>query len=281
MTTLVLEPGVEPEYERALAASARQAGWGVVLVQHVPFTNKFELSNEDGTTTGRPVPRILLADPTCWFHGSIQAAKAAQAGTAWDVHAPWDALRCSSYYPLLRERLFQRRHEFTTVGGVLADKDRLYASDMVRDETLFFRPDGNDKLFTGGCISLPDFEHGYKLMTFYDTPQDAGVVVAQPLRVLAEARFLVVGRRVVTGSYYKTGGQSVRLQAGGELTAKAEEHLAFCLERGFDPAPSWVLDLAQDADGWRIIEVGASSCCGFYKCDTDAFVRALDEVLPR
>lgn len=276
--TLVLEPGVEPEYEKALAASARRAGWDVVLVQHVPFTSEFVRSDEDGLP-GNPVPKSVVLNPDCWFHGSIQAAKAAQVGTAWKVHAPWNALRCSSYYPKLRERIFQQRHEFTTVAGVLTDKDRLFASDLVEDETLFFRPDGNDKLFTGGCISLPEFDAGYKLMTFYEPPPEAPVVVATPQRVLAEARFLVVAGEVITGSYYKTGGQSLRLRASSDLMEKAREALAFCKAKGFDPAPSWVLDLGENATGWHIMEVGATSCCGLYKCDTDAFLIALDRVL--
>ena len=278
MRTLVLEPGIEPKYERALAASARKAGWEVALVQHIPHTTLFLSSDEEGRP-GKNVDESLLRNPDCWFHGSIQASKSAQKGTSWAVHAPWYALRCSAYYPKLRARLFQQRHEFTTVAGVLADKDRLFASDLVVDETLFFRPDGSDKLFTGGCISLPDFDAGYRLMTFYDPPPEAPVVVAQPKQVLAEARFLVVGGEVVAGSYYKIGTQGLKLRADTDLMAIAREFLAFCKAQGYDPAPSWVLDLGQDAEGWWIMEVGATSCCGFYKCDLDAFVESLDQVL--
>ena len=44
-------------------------------------------------------------------------------------------------------------------------------------------------------------------------------------------------------------------------------------------ALEYVLDLAETAEGWSIIEVGATSCCGLYKCDMDAFIEALGSVL--
>ena len=278
MTTLAIETGIEEEYEQALIASARKAGWDVAVVQHIPFTNKFCWSDRNGLP-GREIPESLRANTDVWFHGSIQGAKAAQNGTPWAVHAPWSALRCSNYYPLLKDRLFQKNPVFTTVGNLPEEKDALYASDLAVDGTLFFRPDANDKIFTGGCISLDEFDQGYKLMTFYDPPPETPIVVASPQKILAEARFLVVGGVVVTGSYYKTGRQSLRLLADGYLMGLASDTLKFCQAQGYYPAKSWVLDLAQNDSGWHIIEVGATSCCGLYKCDLDAFVAALAKVL--
>lgn len=275
MKTLAIETGIEPEYENALQEAAWANGWNVESVQNIPFTNQFVTGEPN---MGSPLPKELLENPNVWFHGSIQAAKRAQQATRWQVHAPWHDLRCSTYYPMLRERILQRDHLWSTVEGVRRDKDKLYSSDLVEDETLFFRPDGNDKLFTGGCISLSEFDTGYSLMTFYEPPPLSVIVVARPQRILAEARFLVVGGKLIAGSYYKTGGQTVRLEATSNLMEIAEDMLAFCLAKGFNPAPSWVLDLAQTKDGWFIIEVGATSCCGLYKCDMDAFVKALSEL---
>ena len=272
--TLAIETGVEPEYESALMEAAREAGWAVLNVRHVPFTTDFvhEANHE-------PLPQHILNDEGVWLHGSIQAGKGAQAGTKWQVHAPWPALRCSNYYPKLKGRLLQEDHLFVALSEVESQKDTLWDSHLVVDESLFFRPDGNDKVFTGGCVSLDDFDYGYKLMTFYEPPPSTQVVVARPQRIQAEARFLVVGGKLVTGSYYKTGGQALTLEASSSLMEVAREMLSFCLSRGFDPAPSWVLDLAETAEGWSIIEVGASSCCGLYKCDLRAFIQALGEVL--
>ena len=274
MTALAIETGIEPEYENALMDAAKRHGWEVLRVVHVPFGGGFvwEKSNT-------AVPSDVLRRTDVWLHGSIQAAKGAQTATSWKVHAPWNDLRCSSYYPLLRDFLFQREWFFTTLESLKAEHRDIFRSSVVQDRSIFVRPDGNDKVFTGGCVSEDGFEESYKLMTFYEPPPNTVVVVARPQKILAEARFLVVDRKVVTGSYYRTGGQTVRLEAGGQLTVKAEEMLQNCLANGFDPAPSWVLDLADDGNEWRIIEVGASSCCGLYKCDLDKFVAALGQTL--
>ncbi len=273
MRILAIETGVEPGYENRLQEAAARAGWKVRRVQSMPGDN---FVSGDGDS----LPQALLDDPRVWLHGSIQAAKRAQRVTRWQVHAPWADLCCSSYYPLLQERIFQRDHLFTTVAGVNADRAALFASHLVKDDALFFRPDGNDKAFTGGCITREDFDSGYALMTFYDPPPTLGVVVARPQRILSEARFLVVDGVLVTGSLYRTGGQAIRLEAHAELLQTARDHLAFCLAQGFNPAPSWVLDLAETTDGWSIIEVGATACCGLYQCDMDAFIKALSASLP-
>ena len=277
---LAIEQGIEPEYEKALIASAKLYGWQVHLVQHVPFTDTFATAYEPGMTRG-PLSEALLSNPNVWFHGSIQAAKAAQRVTKWQVHAPWPSLRCAVYYSFLQKRLFQKDWMLTTVEGVKVDKDALFSSEFVEDETLFVRPDACDKLFTGMCLSLREFEEGYKRMTFYDPPPNTQVVVARPQKILAEARFLVVDKKIVTGSSYRNDGKGVHLPATPKLLEEAEEMLKFCLAQGYNPAPSWVLDLAYDGVDWLILEVGASSCSGLYKCDTDLFIEALTRMLSR
>lgn len=271
---LAIETGIEPEYENALIAAALNQGWKVQSVQNIPFTNKFVTGSPN---MGTPLDDELLQNPNVWFHGSIQAAKRAQLVTAWDVHAPWRDLKCSDYYPRLAVEILQRDHVFMTLADLHFKKKEIFSSNLVEDGSLFVRPDGNDKIFTGGCITLETFDADYKLINFYQPPANTLVVVARPQRITAEARFLVVDSKLITGSYYRTGGNSLRLEAPGSLMSKAQGFLDYCLEQGYNPALSWVLDLAETPSGWKIIEVGATSCCGLYKCDLDLFVSALDE----
>jgi len=39
--------------------------------------------------------------------------------------------------------------------------------------------------------------------------------------------------------------------------------------------PEHITDIAKTNNGWKILEVGASSCCGLYSCDMDLFVEAM------
>ena len=47
VNTLAIEVGIETEYEDALIASAKKAGWEVRVVRHVPFSHEFEGAGED------------------------------------------------------------------------------------------------------------------------------------------------------------------------------------------------------------------------------------------
>jgi hypothetical protein len=264
MTVLAIETGIEPDYENALIAAAEKAGWDTRVVRHVPFSHVFEDLDED-----------FVSRSDVWFHGAIEASKTAQKETSWQVHAPWEELKCSSYYPKLQERILQKDHAFTTIEQMELE---FYTQDFVEDETLFFRPDTCDKIFNGGCISIPDFDSQYRLVTFYEPDPDSVVVCARPQKISAEARFLIVNGELITGSYYKTGGNSIRLKATDSLMDIAQDFLNFCLSNDFDPAPSWVLDLAETSESWSIIEVGATSCCGLYKCDMDLFIEALSKL---
>ena len=277
MKTLFIETGIEEEYENALIDSAKNIGWKVEIVTHVPFSDQFAYK-------GSGCLQEFLSDSDLnneqgWYHGSITGAVAAQKVTKWQVHAPWEETSCSYYYKALPDVILQKDHRFETIEGINEKWKELYSSDLVEDFSLFFRPDGNDKSFTGGCIHINNWSNDYEMLTFYDPPKDSVVVVARPQNILGEARFLVVDGKLVTGSYYKTGGQRVRLKAESGLMEEAQRVLDYCLGQSFNPAPSWVLDLAKTEDGWKLIEVGPSCCCGLYKCDTDLFMSALDKVV--
>jgi hypothetical protein len=140
MTTLAIETGIEPDYENALISSAKKIGWSTAVVYSIPFDGAFVWSYDKETQ----VPQELLQYPNVWFHGSIQAAKAAQQRTCWQVHAPWEALKCTSYYPVLKDILLQKDWFVTTIGELLRDKNKIFGLNCVRDQTLFFRPDGKD-----------------------------------------------------------------------------------------------------------------------------------------
>ena len=265
---LAIEVGIEPQYEQALIASAKKFGIEVLEVASVPFTHEF-----------RGVNREQSEDPSYWFHGCIGGAKSATKITSWQVHAPWDELKCKYYYERLEGRLLNDEYIETTISGMRDNFVSLYSSDLVEDETLFFRPNACDKIFSGGCISKNEFDIKYDLVRFYDPPLATEVIVSRPKKITAEARFFICDSRVVTGSYYKTGSQSVWLEADESLIAQAEEILDFCLSNGYNPDRTWILDLAQHDGEWFILEVGSTSCSGLYKCNTDKIIKSLLELV--
>lgn len=100
MKTLYIETGIEEEYENALIASATKIGWNVVTVMHIPFGDSF-VYHKNGFA-GEPISKDDLENESGWYHGSISGGKAAQRTAKWQVHAPWQELRCSVYYEELK-----------------------------------------------------------------------------------------------------------------------------------------------------------------------------------
>lgn len=262
--TLAIDTGIEPEYENRLIASATRAGWRVIYPRRVPFTDEIlDVSEAD------------LADESVWYHGDIATAKVIQANLPWQVHAPWPALDLAFLLVYYRELPFVNTDvEFTTAGR-FAENPGPFFDRLGEDDHVFVKSTAADKTISGTCIDRADFVRAWDLLTFYEPPLDTPLLIARPRKIKAEARFIIVNKQVVTGSYYKTGGQGINLRATDHLIGIANGILQQMLHAGYDPAPSWVLDLAETDTGWEILEVGATSCCGLYACDTDAIIAAL------
>jgi len=271
---LALEGGIEPSYEKRLEIAAWSQGWDVVRVENIPFTNQFVYQADH-----LPCMEELLQNKKVWFHGSIQAAKRAQKVTAWQVHAPWEQLDCQVYYSALRDLPLQKQHQIIYLGELKDKVLELFYSPLADQQTLFVRPTGADKLFNGGCIQLETFNDQWKLITTYEPPLYSKIVIARPQHILMEARFLVVDQQIVTGSLYRSGRSKIQCEAPPELISIAMGFLDECKKRHYNPAVSWVLDLAQTSEGWSVIEVGATSCCGLYDCNLDQFMEALTGVM--
>ena len=283
LSVLAIECGIDPDYEGRLITSATKLGLQVLIVAWDAREQRFCLSDGQGSITERLVPDPSLRNVQVWFHGSIQACVAAQEHTRWQVHAPWDALKCSSYYPKLQgfvgpdTALFQKGWRILPLGDFINERD-LLVDVLYETDTLFVRPDTNDKVFSGGCVSKSTWDENLKNILFYEPPMDTLIVIARPRQVVSEARFLVVNHRLVTGSYYKVGSQAMqlRVQQYSPVWQQAQRLLDVCLTNAFHPSYSWVLDVAEDSRGVsEIIEVGGSAYCGMYACDTDAFLTAL------
>ena len=99
------------------------------------------------------------------------------------------------------------------------------------------------------------------------------VVVASPRRIEAEWRTVVVGRRVVAASRYKSGG---RRNVDGDVP---DEVLAFARSVAAEidlPAPATMLDVAREEGGRLcVVELNSFSCSELYACYPLPVVRAV------
>lgn len=268
INTLAIETGIEPEYEKNLIESAKKLGWRVLNVRHVPFTEDFEdLSDEDRYDSG------------VWFHGDINGVKAAQANTGWQVHANWknlNLLHLTSH----AEAVMYNKYHFRTMQKFYEDPWSWFSK--FGSDHLFIKSATADKTISGMVINARKFEEQWALATFYEPPWDTLVAISEAdSRPLTEVRLLVVDQKIVTGSYYRVAGKGMNLRLTENQLHEFYNLNHYLTSQNWRGAndPSYVLDLVQPQgeDCWYIMEVGATSCCGLYDCDTTAFLQALGE----
>jgi len=278
MTTPVrwaVETGLDEAAENRLLASLEALdGVEVQIRKLIPFGQGL---NPGSAGSGGDTPTV--------FHGSLQGAKWVQENTDWwpGAIANNPRLRCSSYYQVFNEYLFNRRHLFLPFGCFEDRKEDLF--DWVgEDDCIFVRPDSNDKPFTGQLVKRETWDEDLKLIGFYDevvTPETMCVVCA-PQNVKEEYRFFVRDGDVLTGSLYRKGPYTSEYTEVTEADAPWEmaKRMAITAKnKGYNPDPVWVIDLCKDAQGeFRVLEVGSFSCAGIYACNTDILARVVTEV---
>lgn len=157
---------------------------------------------------------------------------------------------------------------------------------VVPDYHFFARPTEDTKSFSGTVFSPQEFIDFRKRVMNIETSEatltaDDMVLIARPKNIYAEYRLFVIGGRIATGSRYKMGQ---RVHAATDLDEAmlkyAEERIAeYC------PRRALCLDIAHiddDENPYRIIETNAISSAGFYACDMNKFVGAInDEFFPQ
>jgi hypothetical protein len=145
----------------------------------------------------------------------------------------------------------------------------------------FIRPVLDTKSFTGAVMEWPKFEawRGKVLSLASDRAAitaETSVMICSEKEILNETRTWIVDGRVITASGYQFGIHT-------EYCTPEEVHpdiLRFA-ERcaaAWSPDRAYVLDVALTPEGFRILEVNNLNSAGWYRCDLNRLVIALEEM---
>ena len=103
-------------------------------------------------------------------------------------------------------------------------------------------------------------------------------MVAKPVKIDAEYRFIIADQKVLTGSQYKADRAfevSPDYPADAALFAELVAH-------SWQPHPIYVMDVARMVDGnYRLIEIGSVNCAGYYRCNIRLIVEKMTEIACR
>lgn len=227
------------------------------------------------------------------FYGSLNYCRDAQkrAPKIWHPFAwnNWSAMRCQSYFAYWGKFLVSPLYGFFPYGELSRIKDFLYLtySDFpfrpLRSdaEKIFIKPDENDKLFTGQLVAMGRLEDWMGIEHSYGAIDPTSLcMVAQPVKIAAEYRFIIADRKVLTGSQYRADNALELTHEYPDGAAEFAEKVASSTE--WQPHPIYVMDIAKMPDGeFRLIEIGSVNCAGYYRCDIRKIIEKMSEIAVR
>lgn len=178
----------------------------------------------------------------------------------------------------LAEQDFVRQHEHWAEHLLNAHSRVLPFGDVRLEQPSFLRPIDDTKSFAGrvfeprafhdwqrSVLALGDDSHTLRANSL--------VQVAGPVTIHAEYRCWLVRDRVVTASLYKRGDT---VFSSADVP---EPILTYANERAREwrPHEAYVMDIAETANGLRIVELNTLNAAGFYAADVQKLVMALED----
>ncbi len=144
----------------------------------------------------------------------------------------------------------------------------------------FVRPVHETKSFTGQVFDMETwttFRDGVLALTPEDSPQVTGgtlVQFATRKEIYSETRTWIVKGKVVTASGYKLG--TIKRYTSPILVDSCITDFAQSCADIWCPNDAFVLDVADTADGLKIVEINNLNSAGWYRADLQRLVVALE-----
>lgn len=144
----------------------------------------------------------------------------------------------------------------------------------------FIRPIHDSKVFAGRMIDPEEMDDWRRKVCVLEEnhgdslTRDTLIQVSGLKKIFSEHRFWVVKGTVVTSSTYKLGHAVIyqALPADSMFQRFAQERIA-----EWQPHDAFVIDIADTEEGLKVIEINTLNSCGFYACDMQKLVMALED----
>ena len=147
-------------------------------------------------------------------------------------------------------------------------------------DSVFVRPTDDSKAFAGIAMDSVDFEKWYwgreaiKEEEFQPLHQNTIISIASIKNILTEYRLFVVDGKVVTASLYKRGTVVISDSNVDDVIIDFAQKMV----DKWQPAKAFVIDIADTDKGLKVIEINNINSAGFYECDVQKIIMALEEM---
>lgn len=184
------------------------------------------------------------------------------------------AMNCTGYIPYIDDNklLANSNHVFATYKDFKSRKDFFY--DIFQTNKIFVRPNCGLKTFTGVPIHQDEFDYEMNtLEKLTSVSDDTLILISNCKKITNEYRFFIVNREVITGSQYKLNDE---LNIASGYSQEAFNVAVQMAKNKWQPDIAYVCDVGIVNGEPKIIELNSFSCSGFYACDIDLIINAID-----
>lgn len=245
-----------------LADEVKRQGYDCEVVRYQPFITQPNFLN------------LFPPDACVIFQGSIGMARQIDRNGRWlpGTIATWRNYACRRYYSFLGPWLLQDKYLMLP----FAEFKRRFSDLLIDFQGQFFlRPDDGAKSFTGFVANQDNMTPNMWAYIESDI-EPWGLVVVSPVKSIHREWRLICDNSVLTGSRYKTHGMP---DFNPDVPQKVIDFANDLLSKvTWRPDPIFVLDVCETKDSLHVLEIGALSVAGLYKCDLGVIVKRVSEI---
>jgi len=180
--------------------------------------------------------------------------------------------------------MMNENHDYRVYSQYYKDNLLNYDSEIVtfstpltweEDEVKFIRPAQDTKSFTGKVYEQEDWEQLVETQlknTTFLLNSDTAIQVSSPKNIQKEIRFWVINGKVITGSQYRIGNQTLYdtyYEEEAEIYAQKMVDL-------YQIADCFVIDVCLVEDEWKVVECNCINAAGFYLNNIQKMVMELE-----
>ena len=264
----LIEAGVYGAEAEPLLAEVRRQGMAGDFVPYQALTKGSEIF----------IDRRPIGPTDCVIgYGTYPFARQIQLHRRWAPGA-WchsESLDCTAYFAYFGKYLLNQNYVVMPGTEAIRQREWLF-SIFGKDDEVFARPTGCNKLFVGRRVSRDSFASALAPTRYDPTTL---VVIAAPRPIALEWRLVVAGNRIIAGSQYAEGGaRSIHPGFPDGIRDFADAMLA---DVSWRPDPIFMLDLCESGGRLWLVELNSFSSSWLYRCDVSSVIAEASDLATR
>lgn len=223
-------------------------------------------------------PNILFRESIVVPHGSISAIEKIisvfnKQEIEYEIFYDSEQFKYSKYYCLIPKE-FRLNDNFIMLNfNILLENIEKIIKDF-KDNSFFLRPNSCKKTFTGLVINKENYLFELSFLKNNRGIENDIVCLADKKNIKSEYRFFVCENKIISNATYMIDGE---INEDKSIYNNSEDLLSFVKKfiAKFDYIDTYVVDVAETPDGFKIIELNAVSTSGFYNSDIKNIIKEI------